>query len=140
MARSLNAVKSGIDQVPKEKILVYRRAILLLIVGCTPRDNEALQHILQNSFLFEVKRWLEDILNKNVGGVDLLLHLLGSIAMLPVSKEMVTSSKLGKNISAIEKHQICIGGMNEKSIKERVSKVKEEWSASVKRLKVSSSS
>lgn len=140
MARSVDAVKSGSDQVSRVKLLVHRRAILLLLVGCTPRDNEALQHILQNSFLSEVKRWLEDILNKNVGGVDLMLHLLSSITMLPVSKEMVTSSKLGKNISAIEKHQICIGGLNEKTIKERVSKVKEEWSASVKRLKVSSSS
>lgn len=56
--------------------------------------------------------------------------------MLPVTKEMVTSSKLGKQVSAVEKHKICVGGMNEDAIKEKVGNVKEEWSASVKKMKL----
>ena len=55
--------------------------------------------------------------------------------MLPVTKTMVTTSNLGKRVAAVEKHKICVSGMNQKAIKERVSKVKEEWSASVKRMK-----
>lgn len=123
------------DSNSKTKILTKRRAILLLVVKCTPGDNEALQHILNNQFLFDVKAWLDDILNFKVGGIDLLLHLLSSICMLPVTKIMVTSSKLGKQVAHVEKHKICVAGMNQKAIKERVSKVKEEWSASVKRMK-----
>jgi hypothetical protein len=94
-----------------------------------------LKGLLNNGLLFTIKSWLDEILNLGLGGVDLLLHLLGSISMLPVSKEMVTSSKLGKQLTVVEKHKICAGSMNETAIKERVSKVKEEWSASVKRLK-----
>jgi len=115
--------------------MVQRRAILLAIIGATPPDNEALKGILNNGLLVTIKSWLDEILNVGLGGVDLLLHLLGGITMLPVSKEMVTSSKLGKQVAAVEKHAICKGGLNEIAIKERVSKVKEEWSASVKRLK-----
>jgi len=115
--------------------MVQRRAIFLAIIGATPPDSVALKAILNNGLLLTIKSWLDEILNLGLGGVDLLLHLLGGIAMLPVSKEMVTSSKLGKQVAAVEKHSICKGGMNEIAIKERVSKVKEEWSASVKRLK-----
>jgi len=116
-------------------MLVQRRAILLAIVGATPADNLALKGILDSGFLFTVKSWLDEILNTGIGGVDLLLHLLGSIAMLPVTKDMVTSSKLGKLVAGLDKHKICVGSMNEGAIKERVAKVKEEWSASVKRMK-----
>lgn len=135
MAQNLDSVTFNIDQASKIKVLVYRRAMLLYLVGCTSGNNEALSCILQNDFLVCVKAWLDDILGNKVGGVDLLLHLLSNISMLPVSKEMVTSSKLGKQVASVEKHQICVGGMNETAIKERVEKVKEEWSASVKRLK-----
>jgi len=48
---------------------------------------------------------------------------------------MVTTSKLGKAVSAVEKHKICMGTLNESAIKERVTNVKQEWSASVKRMK-----
>eukprot|EP00979_Chaetoceros_neogracilis_P014860 scaffold4962_cov199-Chaetoceros_neogracile.AAC.1 len=123
------------DAIEKGKAIVQRRAILLAIIGATPPDNEALKGILNNGLLVTIKSWLDEILNVGLGGVDLLLHLLGGITMLPVSKEMVTSSKLGKQVAAVEKHAICKGGLNEIAIKERVSKVKEEWSASVKRLK-----
>jgi hypothetical protein len=67
--------------------------------------------------------------------VDLLLHLLSSICMLPVTKELVTSSRLGKLVSAVEKSKICVGTANEDTIKERVAKVKEQWSKVVKLLK-----
>jgi hypothetical protein len=94
-----------------------------------------LKDILNNGLLFTIKSWLDEILNVGLGGVDLLLHLLGSISMLPVSKEMVTKSKLGKHLTVVEKNKICSGSMNETAIRERVSKVKEEWTLSVKRLK-----
>lgn len=124
----------------KSKILAQRRAILLAIIGATPADSVALKAILNNGLLVTIKSWLDEILNIGIGGVDLLLHLLGSIAMLPVTKEMVTSSKLGKLVASVEKHPICVGGMNEAAIRDRVSKVKDEWSASVKRLKKVSNS
>lgn len=135
MVRNVGAITSTNDTVAKVKILKQRRAMLLFLVGCTPSENEALKSILVSGFLVHVKIWLDDILSNRVGGVDLLLHLLSNISKLPVSKEMVTSSKLGKQVAAVEKHKICVGGMNEKAIKDRVSKVKEDWSASVKKLK-----
>ena len=105
------------------------------MVGATSADNLALKAILNKGLLFDVKSWLEDILDGDGGGrVDLLLHLLGNIAFLPVTKEMVTSSKLGKLVAAVEKHKICVG-MNETAIKKRIAKVKEQWSASVKRMR-----
>lgn len=135
MVQSFTTLTVGHDIESKAKILAKRRAILLLIVQCTSGDNEALQYILNNGFLVDVKAWLDDILAFKIGGVDLLLHLLSSICMLPVTKIMVTSSKLGKQVAAVEKHKICITGMNQKAIKDRVARVKEEWSASVKRMK-----
>lgn len=136
MTQNIDAVTMpNVDDSSRVTILIHRRAILLLIIGCTSGNNQALNYVLQNSFLSRIKVWLEDILTNKVGGVDLLLHLLSSITMLPVSKDMVTSSKLGKLVANVEKHKICVGGMNENAIKERVSKVKEEWSASVKRIK-----
>lgn len=48
---------------------------------------------------------------------------------------MVTSSRLGKAVAALEKHKICVGSLNEISIKSRVRQVKERWSASVKAQK-----
>ncbi len=133
MVQSVDAVTINGDIKLKTKVLIQRRTILLLMIGCTPSSNDALKYILNNNLLVHVKAWLEDILNSKVGGVDLLLHLLSSIAMLPVTKLMVTSSKLGKKVASVEKHKICVGGMNEQAIKERVSKVKEQWSASAKR-------
>jgi hypothetical protein len=125
----------GSNLSTEAKILSKRRAILLLIICSTPANNESLKYLLNSGLLVHVKTWLEDILGNRVGGVDLLLHLLSSICELPVSKDMVTSSKLGKQVAAVEKHRICLGGMNTNAIKERVAKVKELWSASVKRLK-----
>ena len=136
MVQSKASIKTdGVNPESILRILMKRRAILLLVVKCTPENNVALQHILNEAFLVDVKQWLDDILNFKVGGIDLLLHLLSSICMLPVTKTMVTSSKLGKQVANVEKHKICVAGMNQKAIKERVAKVKEEWSASVKRMK-----
>lgn len=64
--------------------------------------------------------------------MDLLLHLLSNIIPLPVTKEMVTTSRLGKLVSSVEKHTICVGSPNESAIKARINQVKERWSASVK--------
>lgn len=135
MAESVEAIPGGMDKQRKAYALEQRRCILLAIVGSTPPSNAPLKRILSDGFLTEVKSWLDDILNNLIGGVDLLLHLLTNISNLPVTKEMVTSSKLGKAVAAVEKHKICVGGGNEKVIKERVAKVKENWSASVKRMK-----
>eukprot|EP00567_Pseudictyota_dubia_P000768 CAMPEP_0197466588 /NCGR_PEP_ID=MMETSP1175-20131217/65133_1 /TAXON_ID=1003142 /ORGANISM="Triceratium dubium, Strain CCMP147" /LENGTH=846 /DNA_ID=CAMNT_0043002637 /DNA_START=973 /DNA_END=3513 /DNA_ORIENTATION=- len=132
MAQGLNSIPGALDMRAKSLALVQRRSILLAIAGGTSPSNIALRQILSNGFLVVVKSWLDDILNSSVGGVDLLLHLLTSVAMLPVTKEMVTSSKLGKAVAAVEKHKICAGSQNESAIKERIARVKEEWSASVK--------
>lgn len=70
------------------------------------------------------------------GSVDLLLHLLSSITDLPVTKSMVVSSGMGKDIRDIEKHKICAGTANETAIKTRVKAVKDSWNASVKVNKV----
>lgn len=109
-----------------------RRCILLAIIGSTPPSSASLRRLLFNGLLFVVKSWLDDILNGLVGGVDLLLHLLKNITMLPVTKEMVTTSKLGKAVAAVERHSICTAGKNESIIKQRISDVKHQWSASVK--------
>ena len=109
MVRNAGAITSTDNAETKVKILKQRRAMLLLLIGSTPRDNEALKRILASGLLVHVKTWLDDILSNRVGGVDLLLHLLSNITKLPVSKEMVTSSKLGKQVAAVEKHKICMG-------------------------------
>jgi hypothetical protein len=67
--------------------------------------------------------------------MDLLLHLLTSIAPLPVTKEMVTTCRLGKAVVAVQKHSICVGTPNEKAITTRVQNVKTKWSEAVKALK-----
>ena len=90
---------------------------------------------MKADILVTIKSWLSDILEGNVGGVDLLLHLLSMITSLPVTKDMVTSSRLGKAVSAVEKHKICVGTKNEAAIKNRISEVKSRWSASVKAQK-----
>jgi hypothetical protein len=148
------------------KLLVQRRSIILAVVGGTPVDNLMLAAVLNHGYLSTVKVWLEDILNKRVGelyfvtrcqlysqlynpslrlctiqltvgAVDLLLHLLNCIASLPVSKDMVNSSGLGKLIGSIDRHPICTGTPNENVIKGRLTIVKERWSASVKIIKTS---
>jgi len=140
MARGPENVSGGLDMLHKARVIEMRRCILLAIVGSTSSSSASLQRILKNGYLIVVKSWLDDILNSAVGGVDLLLHLLSSISMLPVTKEMVTTSKLGKAVAAVEKHTICTGSKNEGAIKMRISKVKEQWSASVKVMKQSASS
>lgn len=67
--------------------------------------------------------------------MDLLLHLLTNIAPLPVTKEMVTTCRLGKAVVAVQKHSICVGTPNEKAISARVQNVKKKWSEAVKALK-----
>ncbi len=66
------------------------------------------------------------------GGVDLLLHLLSKIALLPVTKSIVKESGMGKVIGSIEKHRICADSPNKGAISERVSALKDAWHKSVK--------
>lgn len=141
MAEGLSSVIVNIDETRKTKLLICRRSILLLILGCTPSNNEALKYVLNSDLLFTLKSWLLDILKKEVGGVDLLLHLLDNMCMLPVSKEMVTSSKLGRQVNQITNNDMCknMDDNNKKSIKQRVDKVKNAWKASAKLLQVSRS-
>lgn len=141
MAERLSSVIVNIDETRKTKLLICRRSILLLILGCTPSNNEALKYVLNSDLLFTLKSWLLDILKKQVGGVDLLLHLLDNMCMLPVSKEMVTSSKLGRQVNQITNNDMYknMDDNNKKSIKQRVDKVKSAWKASAKLLQVSRS-
>jgi hypothetical protein len=65
----------------------------------------------------------------------LLLHLLSSIAGLPVTKSVVKGSGMGKMIGSIEKHSLVAGTPNELAVKDRVQLIKDSWHASVKALK-----
>jgi hypothetical protein len=67
--------------------------------------------------------------------VDLLLHLLSNIVHLPVTKEVVKESGMGKAIGSVEKHPICAGSQNEGAIRDRLRDVKNAWNASVKASK-----
>ena len=120
------------------RILEQRRCLLLATLGSTAEimhGNTTLKALLNAGLLIMIKGWLDDILDGKVGGVDLLLHLLTNIIPLPVTKELVTVSKLGKTVSSVEKHEVCIEGANQSAIKNRIQQVKEQWSASVKALK-----
>ena len=135
MAGSVLDIPGNIDLEAKAAMLAQRRAVLLSVVGSTPASNDAVTSVLNDGFLVTIKAWLDDILNSVVGGVDLLLHLLDSVALLPVTKDMIAKSGAGKAITAIKSHSICKGTPNEGAIKERCAKVKEEWSASVRSRK-----
>lgn len=118
--------------------LEQRRCLLLAAIGSTAEhmpSNQTLISLMNAGLLVTIKLWLAEVIDGKLGGVDLLLHLLSMIAPLPVTKDMVTSSRLGKAVSAIEKDKICVGTRNEAAIKKRINEVKSRWSASVKALK-----
>eukprot|EP00984_Skeletonema_dohrnii_P024254 scaffold13372_cov114-Skeletonema_dohrnii-CCMP3373.AAC.1 len=118
--------------------LEQRRCLLLAAIGSTAEsmpNNQTLISLMNAGLLVTIKSWLAEIMDGKLGGVDLLLHLLSMITPLPVTKDMVTSSRLGKAVSAIEKDKICAGTKNEGAIKNRISEVKSRWSASVKAQK-----
>lgn len=120
------------------RILEQRRCLVLAAIGSTAEkmpSNSTLKALMNAGLLVTIKSWLDDILASKVGGMDLLLHLLSNIIPLPVTKDMVTTSRLGKTVSSVEKHSICVGSGNESAIKSRIQQVKERWSASVKALK-----
>jgi hypothetical protein len=68
--------------------------------------------------------------------MDLLLHLLSSISQLPVTKNSVKESGMGKSIGDLGKHKICAGTLNETAIKDRIQIIKDAWQASVKARKL----
>ena len=72
---------------------------------------------------------------KPPGNIDLLLQLLSEVVDLPVTKSLVKQSGLGRAIGSIEKHNLVKGTPNESAIVDRVQKVKDAWSASVKARK-----
>ena len=118
--------------------LEQRRCLLLAAIGLTAEsmpNNQTLNSLMNAGLLVTIKLWLAEIMDGKLGGVDLLLHLLTMITSLPVTKDMVTSSRLGKAVSAIEKDKICVGTKNEAAIKNRISEVKSRWSTSVKAQK-----
>jgi hypothetical protein len=114
---------------------VHRRCLLLAVVGNTDASSPSVSHILAGDYLSSVKKWLDEILEGAVGGVDLLLHLLTHIAKLPVTKSVVKSSGMGKIIGSLEKQPICKGSSNVVAINERIQLVKDNWNASVKARK-----
>lgn len=116
-------------------ILVHRRCIILAVVGGCDPSSPSISRLLDLGYLPVVKQWLEEILNGDVGGVDLLLHLLKHIAHLPVNKAVVKSSGMGKLIGSLDKHNLCTSSPNTSVIKEQVQLVKECWNSSVKARK-----
>jgi len=140
-----------------------RRSIILAIVAKTPSSNMALRKILENGFLINVRIWLSEALagsigkNRkywnlcfscvvlliawlallNSGGIDFLLHLVSSVTFLPVTKDMVASSKMGKTVVQAEKSKRFADSPNLEILKQRVERLKDEWTKSVKFNKVS---
>lgn len=122
----------------KASVLVRRRSILLALCAATPVEATSLRTIIQNGYLTTVKSWLDDILSGSTGGIEYLIHMINSIAYLPVTRETVASSKLGRAVVAIEKHTLVTSLEDAKAVedmKERILLVKNEWSAVVKREK-----
>lgn len=149
------------SDVQKKSLMVQRRTILLAIVAGTPADSPTLERVVAQGYLNAVKIWLDDVLERsigkfnfdyclhilasgsqlvcNLGSVDFLLHLLSCIVSLPVTKDAVKESGMGKIIGTIEKHPICKGSPNEAAIAKRVQHIKESWNASVKSRKATES-
>jgi TFIIS helical bundle-like domain len=75
------------------------------------------------------------VLTLLLGGYDLLLHLLSNISALPVNKNAVKDSGMGKVIGSIDKHPMCASGPNAPAIKSRVEVIKDSWNKSVKARK-----
>jgi len=109
-----------------------RRSIILAIVAKTPSSNMALRKILENGFLINVRIWLSEALAGSIGGIDFLLHLVSSVTFLPVTKDMVASSKMGKTVVQAEKSKRFADSPNLEILKQRVERLKDEWTKSVK--------
>jgi len=129
---SSNTENISADSEMRNAILVSRRSIVLTLVASTPIENTMLGSILQNGYLSTVNLWMSDILRGSVGGIDLLLHLLTKISLLPVTKLIVKNSGWGKALGSIEKHRICADSPNKVAIVERVNAIKDAWRKSVK--------
>ena len=67
-----------------------------------------------------------------IGGIDLLLHLLTNITLLPVTKSIVKESGMGKAVGSIGKHRLIVDSPNKVAITERVNAIKDAWHKSVK--------
>jgi hypothetical protein len=135
MSKTIDNIPGALDNAKKIAALEQRRCVVLAILAATPSNNESLKRILSNDLLTSLRPWLEDVLTGTVGGVDLLLYFLSSIAALPVTKTHVRDSGMGKKVGSVDKHKICAGTPNENAIKARVQSVKDSWNASVKALK-----
>lgn len=71
-----------------------------------------------------------------LGGVDFILHLLSSIPNLPVTKDIIKDSGLGKAVGSIEKHSSFRNSPNLNAVASRVQKIKDSWHARVKAQKM----
>jgi hypothetical protein len=125
----LSTVKTWLDDILNgsigELVLYFHlRVATLFVVGLNRSLNPENTRIFYYSSPFI-----------NTGGVDLLLHMLTNITMLPVTKSVVKESGMGKAIGSIEKNKLFAGGPNEEAIKQRVKQIKEAWNKSVKALK-----
>jgi hypothetical protein len=67
MAESLEEITGTSTPEQKTATLVRRRCILLAVIGSTQPDSAPLKVILNNGYLVLVKKWLDDILNGDVG-------------------------------------------------------------------------
>jgi len=121
------------SDLKKNRILVYRRCVLLTVLGSTPES--LVVNLIAKGYLNFVKSWLDDILSDSVGGNDLLLHLLSNIVNLPVTSDAIASSKIGKAVVGIKKHKICTSSAHEIEVKDLVNEVRDEWKSRVDRIR-----
>jgi len=121
------------SDLKKNRILVYRRCVLLTVLGSTPES--LVVNLIAKGYLNYVKSWLDDILSNSVGGNDLLVHLLSNIVNLPVTSDAIASSKIGKAVVGIKKHKICTSSAHEIEVKDLVNEVRDEWKSRVDKMK-----
>lgn len=115
------------DKSLTKRVLEQRRGVLLAVFRTTTSHNKTLKAVLEQGFLATVKSLINQLLQYDIGSIDLLLHMLDCLYTLPVSKDQVVLSGIGKAILILEKHKTCIVGRNEASIKTRTSRLKQKW-------------
>ena len=57
----------SVDTTFKQKIIDYRRCIVLAVVGCTQTESTSLASVVLDGYLCSVKVWLDDILSPPLG-------------------------------------------------------------------------
>mmetsp|Transcript_11897 Transcript_11897/g.17170 ORF Transcript_11897/g.17170 Transcript_11897/m.17170 type:complete len:828 (+) Transcript_11897:61-2544(+) len=121
-----------------KKVAERRRSIILAIVALTSPESPLLKKLLSGGFLIKMNSWLIDDMKMKIGGIDLLLLSLSSLKRLPVSKELIAVSKIGKTIAQLEK--AFPDSPNRSAIMENIATLKEEWTTYVKTHKTTEKS